>query len=962
MTYSITPTQRGTSNPGLKQAAASIQTSDELGANLVTTIYSDLSKFYEENSVMGKSMDGFLQLAGKLFDKFKGVASNAPLTKYRWAEAYLNIYTEVSKLEKKATKLADGTLMEPYQEWANDPDRPGSIIFVPKLRPWTTSRIKSLKDLPAFSDVNINEARQYILNTIPGAINYAEYTADPIIQPRKEEAPPKNWFVQNVVTETVPGVPQEKKIEGVAIRYIPNAYLVSLITDDKKYNYWEVRTEDCALAIRALSAKEMKLGEARRIAKEYLQKYIDSPRDVSADKLNRNYEAIKKEILDIKALNPTFDPKSGIQAYIPFFFSAYSILNLHYDFGVAMAEDIIRHLNGALKKELNQKYQLHKIEIALERYFQTMERKDFAEVVNRVTTSRNLMVLYLEDDYVEQEAKRDSLFFRAFEAALYDNEFPAEDKEFFKSISPRMAKVFRLVEQDRLEEAMKENKVVYEKFQEIQQKLNVYERDKQKWGRRALFLITLALELLLTYITAGFIRAIPARAGLLVNLAMPAIKQEIYLAAGLIEKRDMKNLGIEAVTSVATMNIATALSSKLSATYNIRAGRFKQIVLDNLLVNFTAALQQELVHLARKQLSLDDFLEELFKNFVVGVMHEKAAKIAIDRFKVSNLDFLIRKNDPSVIALPDRVAGQKLLDRKKTGDVPKTTSTEDTVNYKSDPGTKLNGAENKKTTQPAIPTLKPGEDIHPNAASAFSKAPELQPDLEVSLVAMAGMPRLNIKTSWSGRLLLLNIGTIAQAINMTKTNVTKAVRYIKKAHKINSNGDIIVNNKGEVYLANPKGKPQFIDKVQDAIKDIEWIKSTEAKNKHSLWTTLFGKKQADLIMKTIENRHEIRGALNLDIRMAQAHHLVPIEMLKTHQVAQAAVAGGFNYNGRENALPLPTKYHLENHDQYNNNVQTMLTKWETANPGYTPVMARNFLEVEVVPKAVAFLMLGQPMN
>jgi len=907
-------------------------------------------------------MDGLLQLAATLFEKFKIAASNSPLTKYRWAEAYLNIFDTVSKLEKKSARLADGTLMEPYQEWTNDPDRPGSIKFVEKFRPWTTSRIKSLKELSAFSEANVKAARQYIMNTIPGAIDYMAYSPESSLPTQKEEAPPKNWFVKNVVTETVPGVPQEKKIEGVEIRYIPNAHLVSLLTDNKKYNYSEVRNEDFALAIRALSAKEMKLGDARRIAKEYLEKFVDSHREVSADKLSRNYEAVKQQILDVKSLNPTFDPDSGIQAYIPFFFSAYSVLNLHYDFKVPMGEDIIRHLNGQLKKELKEKYQLHKIETALEKYFQTMERKDFAEVINAVTNSRYLMVLYLEDDYVEQEAKRDSLFFRAFEAALYDNEFPADHKAFFKSLSPRMNKVFRLVEQDRLEEAMQENKIVYEKFQKIQLELYQYKRDKQKWGRRALFLITLAIELLLTYITAGFIRAIPARAGLLVNLVMPAIKQEIYVASGLIDKRDMKNLGIEAVTGAATMKIAMNLSSKISAAYNIPVGRFKQIVLDNLLVNFTAALQQELVHLARNQIPLDDFLEELFKNFVMGVLHEKAAIMAIDKMKSGNLDLLIRKNDPSVIAIPDRVGGEKLLDGRKISDAPKSTLTNDSVNYKGDPATKLKGIDNKKSGQPDIAPLKPGEDIHPDAASAFSKAPELQPDLDLSQVAMAGIPRLKIKTSWSGRLLMFNIGNIAQAINMTKTNVTKAIRYIKKAHNIKSNKDIIVNNKGEVYLANPKGNPQFIDRVQDAIKDIEWNQSSQAKNLHSMLTNKYGKLQAYMIMKAIENRHEIRSALDLDIRMAQAHHLVPIEMLKIHPVAQAAVAAGFDYNGRPNALPLPTKYHLANHDQYNKDVHSLLTKWETANPNFTPAMARNFIELELVPKCWAFLQLGHPMN
>jgi len=962
MSNTISPSQRGTTDRGLKQAAASIQTSDELGASLVATIYGDLSSFYEENSLMGKSMDSLLQLATTLFDKFKSSPLNVPLTKYRFAEGFLKIYDAVKKLEKKSARLADGTLMEAYQEWANDPDRPGALKFIQKFRPWTSTRIKALGELPAFSDANILKARKYIMNTIPGTIDYTEYVPAHFVSTQEGQPVPKNWFEKVVTTEVSPGIVEQKKIEGVELKYIPSEYLVTLLTENKKYNYSEVRIEDLALAIRGLSEKGMELGEARKIARKYLEKYVDSPRGISGDKLNRNYEAIRKEILEVKSLNPTFNPDSGIQAYIPFFFSAYSVLNLHYDLKVPVREDFVRQLNGTLKKELNQKYQLHKIETALEKYFQTMDRKDFAEVVNKVATSRYLMVLYLEDDYVEQEAKRGSLFFRAFEAALYDNEFPKEDKGFFRSISPRMNKVFRLVEQDKLEEAMKENKLVYERFQEIQKKLSAYEGDKQKWGRRALFLITLAIELLLTYITAGFIRAIPSRAGLLVNLVMPAIKQELYLASGLIDKRDFKNMGIEAVTSVATMKISTMLSARLTSAYNIPAGRFKNIVIDSLLVNFTAALQQELVHLARKQLTLDDFLEELFKNFVSGVLHDKVAKIAIDRVKASKLDSLIRKNDPGVMAVPDRIAGQKLLENKKLADVPTNSSTDIPTNFKGDPATQLKGTQNKKAVQPEIPTLKPGEDIHPVAASAFSKAPELQPHLDISQVAMAGMPRMRIKTSWSGRSLLFNLGTIAQSVNMTKTNVIKSIRYIKKAHNIKSNGDIIVNNKGEVYLSNPGGKPQFIDKVQDAIKDIEWIKSKDAKDKLTLWTQLYGKKEAELIMKTIENRHEIRAAVNLDLRMAQAHHLVPIEMLKTHAVAQAAVAGGFNYNGRSNALPLPTKYHLQNHDQYNSEVHTILSKWEAANPGYTPAMARNFLELEVIPKCVGFLMLGHPLN
>jgi len=961
LTYKISPAERAVSNRGYGQPKLSLRDDDEFSAIIVERLDSDLSIYYNENSLLGNSISKLIDYAAQVFEKFKFTADQKALTKYRYAELYLKIYSKVLTIERQTTtRLKDGTLLETYRDWVADPDKPGQTKIISKVRPWTTSNPKTVNDIPAFKDEKVKSVQSYIIKTNPGLIEYDDPNTTPSgksLKPTKHSS--KNNQHPSHQTSAKPNQ-NEKEVGGAYVTFKATPHLIKLFTEKTDYDYPTIRVEVLALGIQALSTKQLDIEKARKIAKEYLNKYVDSNKKFIADKFDLRAEDLKIYIHEVQAFNRG---GSDNATYIPVSFSAYSILNLYYEYHVQIDENIIKELNGELQKELNKTYQLDKIQRSLEHYFQTLERKDFAEVIHNVANSRSLMVMYLEDEYVEQEAKRGSRFFKAFEAALFSHEFPGDYKSFFAGIGKKTIEIHELIRNDNIERAIAINKEIHEVFLEARKKLNFYQQDKQKWGSRALFLITLALDLAITYLTAGFTKMIPARAGLLVNLLLPAVKQELYLQIGLIEKRDFKEIGIGAVTNVATMKVAVALSTKLSTAYNIPIGRFKSIVIDNLLVNFSSAFQEELIALGRKKLSLDDFLSELLKNFVSGVLHEKVAKIAIERFKNSRLDLLIKKNDPSVLSVPDRNnhnhTNSKVFDKDTS-----STGIDSKNEIKDGQAVGSKGLENNGSSKINIgsnPKTLINEEIHPGAQGSISKAPIYKDEtIDLSHALGVGLFPLRFKRSWTGYQIRFNTKAISIVVGHTQKDVKKAISYIKRANGLKSNDQIIINRRGEVYLNN--GKYQFLHKISDAIKEIEWPKKQEARTRLIGWIALYGKDRAKLILNSIVERHKLREALKLDIEKAQAHHLIPVEILKTNEVAQAAIAAGFEFNSKNNALPLPRSYHLQDHDEYNLNVQKMLSDWAEENKGFKPGKAREFIEQEVIPICVAHLMLGHPLE
>ncbi len=61
----------------------------------------------------------------------------------------------------------------------------------------------------------------------------------------------------------------------------------------------------------------------------------------------------------------------------------------------------------------------------------------------------------------------------------------------------------------------------------------------------------------------------------------------------------------------------------------------------------------------------------------------------------------------------------------------------------------------------------------------------------------------------------------------------------------------------------------------------------------------------DLVQSAIKNRGDLRGDMTGILSTQEAHHLIPIQLLKQNPVVKSAVEGGFNFNtALENGLPL----------------------------------------------------------
>lgn len=237
-----------------------------------------------------------------------------------------------------------------------------------------------------------------------------------------------------------------------------------------------------------------------------------------------------------------------------------------------------------------------------------------------------------------------------------------------------------------------------------------------------------------------------------------------------------------------------------------------------------------------------------------------------------------------------------------------------------------------------LATVKPANvkyTIAPGTATVISKAPVLPKSLGAAAY------------TFTGRDIGENIGVVAKSVGLSKKMVKKALSHLKRRDGIRNDREIVVNYNGDVYH---KSTGAFLDNVKDAANDILYLKTDNARALYRKLAADFGKKKAKEIMYSIENRHKLREAMGITDINLQAHHIIPVEMLKSNPVAQAAVAGGFQFNGLPNGLPLSRTIHLTGHDPYNELLHDRLAQWANANPKYTPSMAKQFLETEVIPE------------
>lgn len=102
--------------------------------------------------------------------------------------------------------------------------------------------------------------------------------------------------------------------------------------------------------------------------------------------------------------------------------------------------------------------------------------------------------------------------------------------------------------------------------------------------------------------------------------------------------------------------------------------------------------------------------------------------------------------------------------------------------------------------------------------------------------------------------------------------------------------------------------------------------------------------KAKVIQDAIGNRQKLRESFGNVAPHLFAHHLLPVTVLKSHPVAQAAVVGGYDFNGRKNGALLNHPEHYGGHDAYNQRVKEELDAFAQRKPNYTPAEAAAFIE------------------
>ena len=87
---------------------------------------------------------------------------------------------------------------------------------------------------------------------------------------------------------------------------------------------------------------------------------------------------------------------------------------------------------------------------------------------------------------------------------------------------------------------------------------------------------------------------------------------------------------------------------------------------------------------------------------------------------------------------------------------------------------------------------------------------------------------------------------------------------------------------------------------------------------------------------------KLRKALGLKPGSGDAHHIIPVQLLKEEEVVKSAVTAGFDFNGAINGIEV--MQHHGSHQNYTEAIRTRIKKWMEKNKNYTPEDAKDFIE------------------
>ncbi|MBK7129124.1 MAG: AHH domain-containing protein [Crocinitomicaceae bacterium] len=107
----------------------------------------------------------------------------------------------------------------------------------------------------------------------------------------------------------------------------------------------------------------------------------------------------------------------------------------------------------------------------------------------------------------------------------------------------------------------------------------------------------------------------------------------------------------------------------------------------------------------------------------------------------------------------------------------------------------------------------------------------------------------------------------------------------------------------------------------------------------------------ELVQNAIKNRGILRQNIPGILPGQEAHHIIPVQLLKENDVVKKAVEGGFNFNSIDNGMALD-KYSSKTglgrhgpHPNYTNQIRQALDDWSEVTPNFTTQQAKEFLDI-----------------
>jgi hypothetical protein len=419
----------------------------------------------------------------------------------------------------------------------------------------------------------------------------------------------------------------------------------------------------------------------------------------------------------------------------------------------------------------------------------------------------------------------------------------------------------------------------------------------------------------------------------------------------------VKEIIAEVVITEAVEHIGAKSDSNLALTIGLalfRRGKISAGNLENAASKGFKNLSKEEIKAAQAVLKLSD--DELRMAKAAGKITEEEVKAIKSTAKLLDEEYKVAKKAADKLVTADtRATGasSKGLSPKVKGNGP-TSLVNKGVSPNPKVGTKPDIVQNNGTGRftggnyPRTKTYK----FSDNSKIKVTPAPKMPPQVaNIGHVSGIGIPNRLIQ-KLATPTIKEQVAAVARQTGVGKKWLDKGVNSLKKAYNHKNvknkitNKNLVISKNGDVFQ---RKTGEYLGSITEEANYLKWLKSDDFKLFADRMMKLFpdgGKK----IVDAVKNRHELRTSLGLTDTAVQAHHIIPVEVLKSNRVIQSAVAGGFEFNGIRNGLGLRQKIHLGGHDAYNELLEQRLSAWALKNPNYTPSKARNFIEKEVIPE------------